>query len=350
MSPALRLRAPAKLNLGLALVGTRPDGYHLLESVFAPVAVYDELTLELGSGPGAIDLVCGPALDPDLPEAVGTVPTGPENLVWRAARLFCDRTGLAAGIRIGLRKGIPAGAGLGGGSSDAAAVLRGLVALSGLPVEPAELARWALALGADVPFFLAPEPAFVHGIGEHIERVGPLPELPVVLVNPGKTLATADVYRASDRLSAALTKNRAGSTMRALSGLTQNRRDLVPALRDLLINDLEPAARQLCPVVGRIAERLGRVGALAVSMTGSGATVFGVFDSEAAASDAAERLRSEESAEECAEGSAEESGEVGDGGASDEPERCWVRATRVLGRGAGQVGGFEEFLGASPNG
>lgn len=338
MSPALRLRAPAKVNLGLALVGTRPDGYHLLESLFAPIDVCDELTLAVEPGPLAIDLDCGPALDPDLPEAVGSVPTGPDNLVWRAARLFCERAGFAASIRIGLRKGIPAGAGLGGGSSDAAAVLRGLVRLSGRSIPADELARWALELGADVPFFLAPSPAFVHGIGEHIERIDGVPELALTLVNPGKTLATADVYRAADRLPAALTKNRAGSTMRALSGLTQNRRDLAPALRDLLINDLEPAARQLCPDVGRIAERLGRVGALAVSMTGSGATVFGVFESEAAASDAAARLR------------ADEVERVAEIAAPGEPERCWVRATRVLGRGAGPVGGFEEFLGASPNG
>lgn len=332
MSRTLRLRAPAKVNLGLALVGTRPDGYHLLESLFAPIDVCDELTLTVEPGPLAIALDLGPALDPDLPEAVGSVPTGPDNLVWRAARLFCERAGLSASIRIGLRKAIPAGAGLGGGSSDAAAVLRGLVRLSGQAVDPGELARWALELGADVPFFLAPSPAFVCGIGERIERVEGLPELPLALVNPGKTLATADVYRTSDRLASALTKNRAGSTMRALSGLTQNRRDLVPALRDLLINDLEPAARQLCPAVARISERLERVGARVVSMTGSGATVFGVFDSEAAASDAAERLRAEEA------------------GVPDRSERCWVRATRVLGRGAGPVDGFEEFLGASPNG
>lgn len=342
MSPALRIQAPAKLNLGLALVGTRADGYHLLESVFAPIAVYDEVTLQVESGPAAIALDCGPALDAELPEAVGLVPCGPDNLVWRAARLFCERTGFAASIRIGLRKGIPAGGGLGGGSSDAAAVLRGLVALSGRAIAPAELAGWALQLGADVPFFLSPEPAFVSGVGEHIERIGGLPELAIVLVNPGKTLATADVYRTSDRLASALTKNRAGSTMRALSGLTQNVRSIVPALRDLLINDLEPAARQLCPAVGRISARLERAGALAVSMTGSGATVFGVFDSEAAASDAAMRLRT---------GDVGGAGDAGDDvGVPGESERCWVRATRVLAHAAGPVGGFEEFLGASPNG
>lgn len=322
MSAQIERRAPAKINLGLALVGLRADGYHLLESVFAPIALYDEITLAigdataLGSGEGrgagiedAIALVCGPPLDPGLPAAVGQVPDGPDNLVWRAARLFRDRTGLRARIRIGLRKGIPAGAGLGGGSSDAAAVLEGMRRLSGVAVSDAELARWALELGADVPFFLSPGPAFVAGIGERIEPLPGLPSLPIVLVNPGKTLATAAVYREADRLGAALTKGRAGSTMRALSGLTQNVRDAVPALRDLLINDLEPAARRLCPSVARVASRLDRAGAVAVSMTGSGATVFGVFASEGEADRAARQIADDD---------------------RGEPEHCWVRATCTL--------------------
>ena len=308
----LRIRTPAKVNLGLALVGTRSDGYHLLESVFAPIALWDEVELEVRSGAGDIALVCGPPLDPELPEAVREVPTGPENLVWRAARLFCERSGFGASIRIGLRKGIPAGAGLGGGSSDAAAVLLGLAELAGRSIDPGELAKWALALGADVPFFLSPGTALVTGIGERIERLTAVPELALVLVNPGKTLATADVYRMADTLAGALTKNRSGSTMRAFSGLTQTHRDLAPALQDLLINDLEPAARQLCPPIARIADRLDRVGAIAVSMTGSGATVLGVFRSEAEAGEAEKRLRAEDEA----------SG-----------ERCWIRATRTLAAG-----------------
>lgn len=319
MTRSLRLRTPAKVNLGLALVGTRADGYHLLESVFAPIALFDEVELAVdepgGPAAAAIELVCGPPLDATLPDAVSAIPTGPENLVWRAARLFCDRTGWAPSIRIGLRKGIPAGAGLGGGSSDAAAVLSGLARLSGRTIEPAELAAWALALGADVPFFLEPALALVSGIGERIERVEGVPELALVVVNPGKTLATADVYRMADTLSAALTKNRAGSTMRALSGLTRTIDDIAPALRALLINDLEPAARRLCPPVARIADRLAEVGAIAVSMTGSGATVLGVFRSGREASEAEARLLADDRA------------------GSDDQERWWIRATRTLSTG-----------------
>jgi 4-diphosphocytidyl-2-C-methyl-D-erythritol kinase len=232
-------------------------------------------------------------------------------------------------VSIHLRKGIPAGAGLGGGSSDAAAVLCGLRDLSGLVSPPGELARFALELGADVPFFLAPRPALVTGIGERIEPVKGLPELAVVLVNPGKTLATADVYRMADQLGVALTKQSPGSTMRALSGLTRENRDAAPALRDLLIkdllvNDLEPAARRLCPPLARIADRLDRLGASAVSMTGSGATVFGVFATERSAREAVSGWRADDERQRGG------SPDRADGLESEPEARCWVRATRVL--------------------
>lgn len=364
---SLALRAPAKVNLGLAVTGRRPDGYHLLESLFAPLALCDELVLEVepcGAGAVEIEVVCGAPLDPTLPAALQAVPSGPDNLVHRAARLFCERSGFSAKIRIGLRKAIPAGAGLGGGSSDAAAALQGLRELSGVAVAPEVLAAWGLELGADVPFFLAPGAARVTGIGERIERIAGLPELPIGLANPGKNLATADVYRMADQQGGALTKNRPGPTMPALSGSTQDLRDAAPALRDLLINDLEPAARRLCPSIARIADRMAGQGALAVSMTGSGATVFGVFESEAAAHAAAARWRAEdeantdrgaargldrgtgrgpgqdsgqepgqepgrESGRESGLGS-DGSGESGGAGESGENDRCWVAATRVV--------------------
>jgi len=335
----VRRRAPAKLNLGLSIVGRRADGYHLLESVFAPIALYDEVEVEVEPGGEGVRLECRPPLDPELPAPLHQIPAGPDNLVHRAARLFCERSGFRAGITLRLAKAIPAGAGLGGGSSDAAAVLRSLVELSGLDPGPEVLARWALELGADVPFFLDPRPARVTGIGERIEPVDGVPALDVLLVNPGKTLATADVYRRADALAGALTKNTPGSTMPALFSKARDSRDVGPALRDLLINDLEPAARALCPSLARIADRLGGLGASAVSMTGSGATVFGVFPSEQAARLAADRWRAEESAEEAEE--AEQRNAIGSGGepggasgmtGSSEASvlRCWVRVSRVL--------------------
>ncbi len=344
MSPRLRLLAPAKLNLGLAIVGRRADGYHLLDSVFAPIALCDALEIEVEAGGEGVRLECQPPLDPELPALLHQIPAGPENLVHRAARLFCERSGYRAGITLRLAKAIPAGAGLGGGSSDAAAVLRGLARLSGLDPGPDELARWALELGADVPFFLDPKPARVRGIGEQIEPLEGVPALPVLLVNPGKTLATADVYRRADQLAGALTKHTPGSTMPALFSKARDFRDVGPALRDLLINDLEPAARALCPSLARIAERLGGLGATAVSMTGSGATMFGVFPSERAAHEAADRWRSEErqgaaSPRSTRQRLGESCGANEANGAKDGIEasvkRCWVRVSRVQPAGPG---------------
>lgn len=300
----LSLRAPAKLNLGLRLLGVRSDGYHLIESLFVPIELWDDVEVELLPGPHEIELEVEIAADSGLPPSLAQVPSGPGNLVYRAASAFCAAHDVRARIRIRLRKRIPAAAGLGGGSSDAAAVLRALATLTrpgdGLG-DRRELTKLAGELGADVPFFLQPEPALVTGIGEQIEPVADLPVLDVVVANPGICLATAEVYRAADALGSALTPSGPGSTLRALSRLRasgkaelpQNRgseRDWPDALGDLVVNDLQPAARRLCPPVGRLLEELTRAGALGVSMTGSGATVFGVFGSAREAASAAAEL------------------------------------------------------------
>ena len=300
------LRAPAKINLGLRLLGVRDDGYHTLESVFAPIEIWDELELEVSPGEFQIDLEVEPSSREDLPVALAGVTAGPENLAVRAAAAFCKQTGLEAHIRLRLRKRIPAGAGLGGGSSDAAAVLLGLASVFEGAVADETLRDLALSLGADVPFFLNPAPAFVTGIGEKIDVLADFPPLDLVVVNPGISLATAEVFRAADALRSALTESEPGSTMRAISRLRGETDDLAPALGDLLINDLEPAARRLCPPVARLVNRLREAGAIGVSMSGSGATVFGVFESGGRASQAAERLRAAESSE------------------------SWIRVTRVI--------------------
>ena len=352
---SLSLRAPAKLNLGLRLLGVRPDGYHLIESLFAPIELWDEVELEVLPGSREIDLEVELAPDSGLPPSLARIPSGPENLVWRAASAFCAAYDVRARIRIRLRKRIPAAAGLGGGSSDAAAVLRALATLTrqddGLG-DRAALSKLAGELGADVPFFLQPEPALVTGIGEQIEPVVDLPGLDVVVANPGIGLATAEVYRAADALGSALTPSGPGSTMRALSrlraseNLAQGRnqgqaRDWRNALGDLLVNDLEPAGRRLCPPVGRLLTELRRLGALGASMTGSGATVFGVFASAEEAGAAAAEISDAANAGEASVpglGSGEglgrkrEAGSTKHGEARALPSRGgvrWVRATRL---------------------
>ncbi len=271
----LELLAPAKLNFGLRVLGRRPDGYHEIESLFVPTELADEVALELS--PSARTFI---ALDLEGEEP--GVPAGEENLAVRAARSCLEALGHGAVLRIRLRKRIPAGAGLGGGSSDAGAVLRGLARL--LPELGARLHEIAVGLGADVPYFLDPRPALVSGIGERIEPVAELPTLGLLLAHPGVPLSTARVYAAHDQLEAALTPAGQPPTMPALSGLRQNRRsvplgDLLAMLRAVR-NDLEPAAVRLCPGIARLRERMRAVGAAAVGMSGSGPTVFGVFRSE----------------------------------------------------------------------
>jgi 4-diphosphocytidyl-2-C-methyl-D-erythritol kinase len=265
------------VNLGLRVLGRRPDGYHSIESLFVPTELADEVSLEISPAP-SVELTL---------ERVGDepgVPGGEENLAVRAARLFLDARGVRARVGIRLRKRIPAGAGLGGGSSDAGAVLAGLA--RHFAMERPRLQELALRLGADVPFFLEPRPALVSGIGERIEPIAGLPVLPLLLAHPGPPLATARVYAAHDE-DAALTPPAPPPTMPALSGLRENR-ESVP-LGDLLAilcavrNDLEPAAVRLSPEITRLRERMRALGAAVVAMSGSGPTVLGVFRSEAEA-------------------------------------------------------------------
>ena len=282
MSAATRtLLAPAKLNLGLRVLGRRPDGYHLIESLFAPIDLADEVILAVSRGPASVAFTL---LDESGP---GEVPADAANLAAEAARRFLAQTGLDRAVRVSLRKRIPVAAGMGGGSSDAGAVLRGLAEACSVPM--ASLVELALGLGADVPYFLDPKPALVSGIGEQIERAEGLPRLCLLLVNPGVSLATADVFSAFDQAASSLTLARPGSTMRTLSGLRGDLGALSGTLEEFFVNDLEPAAIRLCPQIAELRERLRGLGAEATGMSGSGATVFGLFLSTAAAQEALEK-------------------------------------------------------------
>ena len=286
-SPVAHELAPAKINFGLRVGPPRADGYHPLESLFLPLDLADEVAVE--AGPGRSVLLA-------LEGAPPGVPADADNLAVRAGAAFLAAAGLEAELRIRLRKHIPAAAGLGGGSSDAGAVLRALARLYPGALTPEALAALALELGADVPFFLDPRPALASGVGERLEPVAGAPRLAVLLVNPGIPLATADVYRAFDALAGssrgALTPFEPGSTMRRLSGLrdTGGRLDWQSAgLSDLLVNDLEPAATRLCPAIRRLRSRLETSGARGVAISGSGPTLFGIFPDARAAQAAAER-------------------------------------------------------------
>ncbi len=184
----ITLGAPAKINLGLRILGTRPDGFHDIRSVFCPVALYDTVSACLSPEEG-ITLECS-----GIPS-----PEGPDNIVWKAAELFMAAAGVPGGVSIRLHKEIPSPGGLGGGSSDAAALLLALARLtdSAIPLEPL-----ALRLGSDVPFFLGRGPALVEGRGERLTPVR-VPSFHAVLVNSGDPVPTPWAYGLWDR--AALT-------------------------------------------------------------------------------------------------------------------------------------------------
>lgn len=284
----LTLRAPAKINLYLKILGRRSDGYHELDTLMQKVELYDELVLVLEDTPG-IRLVCQ---DVGLPEDEG-------NIVFRAARLFLNQTGRnEQGVRIVLRKRIPLAAGLGGGSSDAAAALRGLNQLTGAGRTTEELAAMGLRLGADVPFFVYDYPAaWAGGIGEQLEPAAPLRRFTVLLVNPGIAVSTKWAYETFSQTAGRIALTAAGkkfnlSNFSNESGLPLRQRAFLPA--DLR-NDLELVTAEKHCVIGELKAWLLAAGAAGAMMSGSGSTVFGLFaaGTEAQAESCLRELRQE---------------------------------------------------------
>lgn len=275
-APSQRLRAsaraPAKLNLSLRVVGRRADGYHLLDSCIVPISLYDRLDLSFIPGPQS-EVRCA-ALQPGLP-------ADDDNLAGRAARLFMSKTGLTGSISIQIDKQIPVGAGLGGGSSDAAAVLRMLHRGVDSGVDVGELADWSVVLGADVPFFVHGLSARVRGIGEKISASPPQLSGPIVVAFPGTPLSTAAVYRAYDDSLTRCADLSSGSVF------ASDQR----SLREILANDLEAAAIEIYPPLRLLKTRMIELGARGALMTGSGSAVFGVWENDRSAQAAATTLK-----------------------------------------------------------
>jgi 4-diphosphocytidyl-2-C-methyl-D-erythritol kinase len=264
--------ARAKINLGLRVVGRRPDGFHDLETIMVPVSVADRVELDPSAS--------GVTVESDSALAPG----GPGNLAHRAAEAFARASGRTVEVTIRLRKRIPVAAGLGGGSSDAAAVLVGLNRLSGRPLSDADLVAVGRDLGADVPFFLGRGPALAQGIGDLLTPLDDFPLPWLVLVHPPVAVSTAKIY---GRLAPSLTTRPACSIFESLksspwprsrteTGSDPGPQDLERLAR-LLVNDLEPVTEALHPVVGQIKARLLAAGAAGASMTGSGPAVFGLL-------------------------------------------------------------------------
>jgi 4-diphosphocytidyl-2-C-methyl-D-erythritol kinase len=263
--------APAKINLFLRVTGRRPDGYHLLDSVFVPLTIYDHVGLGVrqSSAPEVLLRCNEPGLGPD-----------DRNLAVRAAQHFMAEFNLTAEVMIDLRKQIPVGAGLGGGSSDAGAVLRMMARLFAVK-DHTRMLEVAVRLGADVPFFLSPQPAHVRGIGELIEPLSGLTPLDLVIAVPPVSVSTAEIFQLLQSADWS-----GPATAETLSALSPER--LAPGV---LINDLEGVAVKRWPVIAELKSALEQAGAAGAAMSGSGGAVFGIFQSAAEAAHAADALR-----------------------------------------------------------
>jgi len=270
--------APAKVNLTLRVLGRREDGYHLLSTHMQKVGLYDTVVLR-PEGDGV--RLCCPG---------SGIPEDRNNLVYRAAELFfhwASQKGVRCprGVAITLEKNIPVGAGLGGGSSDAAATLLGLNQMLAAGCSTDKLAEMGLRLGADVPFFVhASAAALATGIGEILQPVAPLQGCRLLLVNPGFSVSTRWVYQ-----TFALT---GGND----SGNLKNSRETVFSLKGtgsplLLANDLESVTLKEFSELGQIKKEMVRQGADGALMSGSGPTIFGIFQDQQRAEAAAEVFR-----------------------------------------------------------
>ena len=255
--------APGKLNLTLDVLGKRPDGYHDLEMVMISVSLRDSLTLELGTGePWSV--TC------DRPG----IPAGPENLCWKAARAYCDAAGIDPdGLRIRVEKHIPAQAGMAGGSSDAAAVLRALNRHYGRFSEE-ELRTVGLTVGSDVPYCLFGGAALVRGRGELLTRLPDLPgELHFVLAKPDFSVSTPELFRELDAAGVSARPD----TAAMVSAIQRRDRNAIGAN---LQNAFEPLVAARYPVVEELRQVLLAHGAVGARLTGTGSVIFGVFCSK----------------------------------------------------------------------
>ncbi|MEQ8195786.1 MAG: 4-(cytidine 5'-diphospho)-2-C-methyl-D-erythritol kinase [Rhodospirillales bacterium] len=273
---SVTVRACAKINLYLHVAGKRADGYHELDSLIVFAGTGDVVVLE-----SAGDLTFNAA----GPRGAD-VPPGDDNLVMKAARTLAAHANVRHGARIVLEKHLPAASGIGGGSADAAAALIGLRALWGLDIATQELCDIGLALGADVPICVHGQAAFVGGIGEVFAPVPALPPCWFVLANPGVPVETARVFaRRTGAFSAPAPFRSSPEDAAAFAALLRGRR-----------NDLAEPAQAIAPVIGDALRALESCdGALLARMSGSGATCFALFGTEAEARAAARHLRQRQS-------------------------------------------------------
>ena len=272
----IKLKAMAKINLGLDVVRKREDGYHEVRMIMQTIRMYDQIMLTEQKEPGI-----------KVKTNVSFLPVNEDNLVYKAAKLLMDEFQVTSGLEIDLRKFIPTAAGMGGGSSDAAAVLVGVNRMFKLGLSKQQLMERSVAIGADVPFCVLRGTALAEGIGEVLTPLPPLPKCFVLIAKPPINVSTKFVY----------------TNLRA-NELTWHP-DIDGQIQALRDGDLEEVCRKMgnvlenvtipaYPIISTIKEKMLQCGAVNAMMSGSGPTVFGIFSEREQAEKAAELLREEE--------------------------------------------------------
>ena len=278
--------APAKLNFSLAVLNRRHDGFHEIESLMVPVSLYDRLHMQrCPDGEFSLEVIFAGRLAGELSHSLACdVPDDDRNLVLRAARLLAERANVEAGLRIRLEKHIPSGAGLGGGSSDAASTLFAASKIWNLDWTKDQLAELSAELGSDIPWFFAGSAGLVHGRGEHVTPIDGIPALDVVIACPSDGLSTAKVYAACEP-----DVQRRGEAVSLTTYLQENSiRQALP----LMHNSLQQPARTLAPSVDALLSDMAKYDALHPVLTGSGSACFSICRTAKEASQLAACLES----------------------------------------------------------
>jgi len=274
---SLTLKAPAKINLYLDILGKRKDNYHQIESIIQSISLYDTLYFEKIKG--EIEIIC------DYP----FVSSKENNLIYKAARLFFNLTNLAPGVKITVQKKIPIGAGLGGGSSDAATTLLGLNLLFETKIPLFDLIKCSSQIGADVPFFVKKGTALIRGIGNEVYPLPSLKEGWIVLVYPDIHISTAWVY---SRISRKLADKNLKAKLNVPDLIKRAESKKLHTMGDLLYNKLEEVVIEEFPLIKIIKEKFRKKGAKNILMSGSGSTVFALIENAKDAKKMAGYMRS----------------------------------------------------------
>lgn len=270
--PTVLCHANAKINLSLDVVCRRPDGYHELKTVMQSLDLCDRIELRCEAGDGI-----------SLHTNLSYLPCSPKNIAWKAAEAYLARIGKKRAVSIHIEKHVPVCAGLGGGSADGAAVLRGMNELMGGALSRAELMALGATLGADVPFCLQRNAAYATGIGEILTSISPLPDCAVLLVKPPINISTVSVFTKLD-----LSRIRRHPDTEGLLQAMEQRNLANIACR--CYNVLEPMNAGRFPILRQLRQGMLEFDALGVVMSGSGPTMVGIFHDDAAAGKAASKL------------------------------------------------------------